>query len=73
MGGFGAVTNGDDRPSEETGPIQAWLELDLEVQPIEGTLRPPDGPPTRFSGWLGLTAALEGLRAPRAVPKSEEQ
>lgn len=43
-------------------PIQVWLEVDLEVQPIEGKLGPPHRPPTTFIGWVGLTAALEGLR-----------
>ena len=43
-------------------PIDVWLELDLDAQPIEGTLGRRDGPRRPFVGWLGLTAALEELR-----------
>lgn len=54
----------DDRPSDQpaTSRIQVWLELDLDTLPIKGTLSAPDCPPIPFVGWLGLTAALEGLR-----------
>jgi hypothetical protein len=52
----------------ERFPIRVWLEVDLEAQPIEGTLGPPHGPPTTFIGWVGLTAALEGLRPARESP-----
>ena len=54
----------NELPTDErtTGPIRAWLELDLDAEPIEGTLSPPGGPASPFVGWLGLTAALERLR-----------
>jgi hypothetical protein len=39
------------------------IELDPECDPISGTLQPqPDGEPTRFTGWLQLTQALESMR-----------
>ena len=47
--------------SDGSWPIRAWLELDLEAHPIQGTLSRPGGAPNPFVGWLGLTAALEGL------------
>jgi len=43
-------------------PLGAWLELDLEGEPISGTLR-LQGEITRpFVGWLGLSVVLEALR-----------
>ncbi len=59
MAGFDAGVTSDRPPTTSIG---VWLELDLDAQPIEGTLSPPGDPPARFTGWLGLTAALEGLR-----------
>lgn len=50
----------------------AWLEVDLEAQPIEGTLRASDGKTAAFIGWLGLTAALERLRADRHAGEVDE-
>ncbi len=50
---------------------RAWLELDFDAQPIEGTLAPPGGPTTPFVGWLGLTVALDGLR-PAATADHED-
>jgi len=53
-----------ERPStEEARPIRAWLELDLDAEPIQGRLSPPGAEPNPFTGWLGLTVAIEGLRA----------
>ncbi len=39
--------------------ISLHLDLDLASQPIEGELRTDGGLRLPFSGWLGLTAALE--------------
>lgn len=43
-------------------PTRLWMEVDLDANPIRGTLRTPDGPPSSFTGWLGLTTALDGMR-----------
>lgn len=53
-------------------PLALWLELDLEAQPINGTLAPPCGPSVPFVGWLGLTAALEKLRGELEPPAREK-
>lgn len=39
------------------------LELDLDSDPIAGTLLAPGEAPVAFVGWLGLAAELERLRA----------
>lgn len=39
------------------------LALDLDADPIAGTVRAPGEDPAAFVGWLGLTAELERLRA----------
>jgi len=49
-------------PRDGPDPIQVWLELDLVARPIRGTLSLPAGSPSPFVGWLGLAAAIEGLR-----------
>jgi hypothetical protein len=61
----------DELSTENDTAIGVWLELDLDAQPIEGTLTPPDRPPNPFVGWLGLTAALEALRRERGLPGRE--
>jgi hypothetical protein len=38
--------------------IQLDLRLDLSSEPVTGELVPPGGPPTPFSGYAGLIAAL---------------
>ncbi len=43
--------------------IRVWMEVDLDSNPIRGTLHTPDGPASSFTGWLGLTAALDGMRS----------
>lgn len=47
--------------------VRVSLELDLEARPIAGMLTDGDGVQTRFTGWLGLASALEGLQAARAA------
>ncbi|MBV9424790.1 MAG: hypothetical protein JOZ98_17900 [Solirubrobacterales bacterium] len=43
--------------------IRLVIELDLDSDPISGTLQPqPDGETTQFAGWLQLTQALETAR-----------
>ncbi len=55
---------GDD----QTPGIQVWLEVELDEQPIKGSLRMPDGDVRPFVGWLGLTSCLTALRT---RPKTE--
>lgn len=42
--------------------VELRLELDLDADPIAGTVRSPGEAPAAFVGWLGLTAELERLR-----------
>ncbi len=53
--------------------FRVWLELDLEADPIHGTLQAPGGAASPFSGWLGLTAAIEGLRRPPATRQGRHE
>jgi hypothetical protein len=39
------------------------LRIDLGADPITGSLQSPDTASHRFSGWIGLAAALEAIRA----------
>jgi hypothetical protein len=54
--------------------IRVWLELDLDAEPIEGTLGPSDTPPTAFIGWLGLTEVPHqmGIAANAATDDARE-
>ncbi|MBV8991236.1 MAG: hypothetical protein JO372_21980 [Solirubrobacterales bacterium] len=48
-----------------TATIQLVIELEIDSDPISGTLQPqPDGEATPFTGWLQLTQALEAVRRP---------
>jgi hypothetical protein len=64
----------DSRPVEtRRGETELILSIDLDADPITGSLRAPHGPSRRFSGWIGLAATLETLRAdaakkPRPTP-----
>ncbi len=49
-------------PPEGPSALRLWLELDLGTEPIRGMLTPPGGAASPFTGWLGLTAALDALR-----------
>jgi hypothetical protein len=53
--------------------LRARLDIDLGASPIEGVLTDDDGRETRFTGWLGLAAALEDLQhaATREVEQSD--
>lgn len=55
---------GDD----QTLGIRLWLQVELDEQPIKGSLRMPDGDVRPFVGWLGLTSCLTALRT---RPKTE--
>jgi hypothetical protein len=45
------------------GETQLTLRIDLEADPITGSLSSAHGANRRFSGWIGLAAALEAIRA----------
>ena len=68
---FACRVTADEVQTQTGTPIGIWLELDLSAQPIAGTLSPPGGPPSAFVGWLGLTAALAGLRSGPEPPAGE--
>jgi hypothetical protein len=44
-------------------PRKLALEVRFDAQPIEGRVYEDDGPDRRFSGWLGLMAAIDAARA----------
>lgn len=44
-------------------PVRVFLEVDLDVEPVRGSLTNEDGSVQTFVGWLGLTVALDRLRA----------
>jgi hypothetical protein len=58
----------------ERSRLRARLDIDLAASPIEGILTADDGRETRFTGWLGLAAALEDLQdaASREPERSRE-
>jgi len=48
------------------GETEVILSIDLNADPITGSLRAAHGPSRRFDGWIGLAATLEALRADAA-------
>jgi hypothetical protein len=44
--------------------IHLDLRLDLGSEPVSGELVPPGGPPTPFSGYAGLIAAVGRITKP---------
>lgn len=62
----------DCRMAIRRGEIQLTLRIDLEADPITGSLSAANGANRRFSGWIGLAAALEAIRAePLREPKRQ--
>lgn len=54
--------------------IELTLRIDLHAEPISGSLTCGDGMREPFSGWIGLSAALERVRAgetPAPAPPTE--
>jgi hypothetical protein len=49
--------------STEGGERRLALRIDLEADPISGSVGEEAGAQHRFSGWIGLAAALEAIRA----------
>jgi hypothetical protein len=45
------------------GETEVVLRVDLDADPITGSLGSACGPSRRFSGWIGLVAALQAARA----------
>lgn len=43
--------------------MQLTLSINLEADPITGSLSSTQGATRRFSGWIGLAAALDAIRA----------
>jgi hypothetical protein len=52
-------------------PRTLALEVRFDAQPIQGRLYEHDGVDRRFSGWLGLMAAIDAARA--ANPRDEDR
>lgn len=60
--------------SHQETPVRAMLEVDLASDPICGSVVTVGGSSRAFVGWLGLTVALESLRAHSAMnPGSAKQ
>ncbi|MFL5781054.1 MAG: hypothetical protein ACJ760_07070 [Thermoleophilaceae bacterium] len=49
--------------SANAEPRKLALEVRFDAQPIEGRVYEHDGMDRRFSGWLGLMAAIDAARA----------
>ncbi len=47
----------------DAGETELTLRIDLDADPITGTVVQSHGAARRFSGWIGLAAALELIRA----------
>jgi len=52
----------------EPGEIPLILSIDLDAEPIRGSLTSADGTSRRFSGWIAMAAALETIRVECAQP-----
>jgi hypothetical protein len=50
------------------GETQLTLRIDLEADPITGSLTSARGAQRSFLGWIGLAAALEAIRAELVDP-----
>ncbi len=46
----------------QPGENRLILLIDLDADPINGSLQTADGRSRRFSGWIGLAAALNAVR-----------
>jgi hypothetical protein len=60
------------RMPTEPSEIRLILLIDLDADPITGSLETADGQLHGFSGWIGLTATLSAIRyAERVSPIAE--
>jgi hypothetical protein len=48
--------------------IELVLRIDMAAEPIRGSLTTSDGACRTFSGWIGLSAALERIHAAAMPP-----
>jgi hypothetical protein len=48
--------------ADRDGETQLTLHIDLDAEPVTGSLSSAYGTDRRFSGWIGLAAALEAIR-----------
>ena len=48
------------------------LEVDRDADPITGTLSEDEQPRHPFTGWLGLTDAIEDIRAAHGMGPARE-
>ena len=56
----------------EGEPSRLALEVRFDAEPIEGRLFDDAGAlDRRFSGWLGLMAAIDAARPPGSNPRDE--
>ena len=46
----------------EPREIRLILVIDLDAEPINGSLETPDGRSRGFLGWIGLAATLNAIR-----------
>ena len=42
-------------------PLQIVIDVDVEAVPISGNVRVQGDAPKRFTGWIGLFAALRAV------------
>ena len=49
-------------PMHRPGHNRVILDLALDQEPICGWVQAGQDPPRRFTGWLSLSAALDGAR-----------
>ena len=57
------VPRDDRRMATEHGEVRLILCIDLDADPITGSLTSASGATRRFSGWIALAAALATMRA----------
>jgi hypothetical protein len=51
--------------------VRIYMDIELDAEPIRGTLGLTGAGTRPFNGWLGLSAALEAVRAGRGIDSME--
>ncbi len=64
---LGCLPGANNAPASEALSVQPGtahfqVVLDLDSDPITGSLAAPDRAPRRFTGWIELVAEIEALR-----------
>jgi hypothetical protein len=54
----------------DTGAVELALVIDVDSDPITGSVIRDGGEPQRFSGWIALAELIEGVRASDGDAKS---